>query len=459
MKRPTLRSLLLGAVLGTLALGFSGLALFVDRIERDSRISDVDAELIRAARVTLQVLGADPGQPPRATPGDQTTSNDVDPPTHLLLSSTGNLIEAAGAANPFDDETLSSFAGSDGTRSVDNPRYRVRVNMTPRGDVAVTALSLAEYDAAVGRFRVALAAGYGVTFALVAAMIWFVTGYLVRPVAQMAATANRIAEGHLDSEVPPPAGARETADLAVDLEEMIARLRAAIDEANDERRAMERFLADMAHEIRTPLTALKGYSDLYRNGMLEAPTDVDRAMSRIGSESERLTQLANAMLQLAAAGSEPWSTEPFDVADLVDEVASDLRAAFPDQPISVRDVGPYRPELIGNRAKIQQALLNLGANACHHNPERQHIEFEIHTGDRTATVAVIDHGEGIDEGDIDHIFRPFYRSDAARTRTGHHGAGLGLALAKQVADRHGGTLAAEPTQGGGATFRLTLPMP
>lgn len=103
-------------------------------------------------------------------------------------------------------------------------------------------------------------------------MIWFVTGYLVRPVAEMAATANRIAEGHLDSEVPPPAGARETADLAVDLEEMIARLRAAIDEANDERRAMERFLADMAHEIRTPLTALKGYSDLYRNGMLEAPT-------------------------------------------------------------------------------------------------------------------------------------------------------------------------------------------
>ena len=68
----------------------------------------------------------------------------------------------------------------------------------------------------------------------------------------------------------------------------------------ESRDAMERFLADMAHEIRTPLTALKGYSDLYRNGMLEAPADIDRAMSRIGSESERLSDLANAMLHSPA---------------------------------------------------------------------------------------------------------------------------------------------------------------
>ena len=87
MKRLTLRSLLLGAVLATLALGFAGLALFVDRVERETRMADVDSELIRAARVTGPAVGAGEGQPPGTAPGDPTRSDDVDPqpgrPGHL----------------------------------------------------------------------------------------------------------------------------------------------------------------------------------------------------------------------------------------------------------------------------------------------------------------------------------------------------------------------------------------
>lgn len=456
-KRPTLRSLLLGAVLATLALGFAGLALFVDRVERETRMADVDSELIRAARVTGPAVGAAEGQPPGTAPGDPTRSDDVDPPTHLRLSPSGEIVGSAGAANPFDEATLQSLVTFEGTRTVDEPQYRVRVAATPNGDVVVTALSLADYDDAVSSFRVALAAGCAVTFALVALVIWVVTAYLVRPVARMAATANLIAAGHLDSEVPPPAGSRETADLAVDLDRMIARLRSAIDEATDARDAMERFLADMAHEIRTPLTALKGYSELYQRGMLEADADVDRAMLRIGSESERLTQLVNAMLQLAAAGSEPWSSERFDLTELVGEVASDLRAAYPAQPIDIQLASGPPLELVGNRAKVHQALLNLGSNACHHNADRHDIVISVHGDEASVSVSVIDHGDGIDEADVEHIFRPFYRSESARSRSGHHGAGLGLALSAQVATRLGGSLTYAPTPGGGATFTLSIP--
>ncbi len=142
----------------------------------------------------------------------------------------------------------------------------------------------------------------------------------------------------------------------------------------------------------------------------------------------------------------------------MDEVASDLRAAYPDQQIDLRLGGHDPIEVLGARAEIHQAILNLGSNACHHNPESAPIEIDVEAADRSVTVKVIDHGVGVDPDDAARIFRPFYRSETARSRSGQHGAGLGLALAKQITDRHGGTLAISTTPGGGATFTLELPL-
>ncbi len=323
--------------------------------------------------------------------------------------------------------------------------------------MAVTALSLDDFDSAVSRFRTTLAVGGGVILVLVAAILWVLTGILLRPVARMADVANRIAGGDLETPVGRPSGTRETVDLAVDLDQMVSRLRGALNESNRSREATERLMADMAHEIRTPLTALKGYSDLYAQGMLETSSDVDRAMSRIGSESERLSALANAMLQLAQEGTAQPEIADFDIADLVEEVVADLRAAYSGQRIEF-DIDRSRPLTVsGFRDRLQQAVLNLGSNACHHNPPGQSIAIAARLQAGAIRISVADNGPGVDPADRDRIFLPFFRSDAARNRDGQQGAGLGLALAQQIAKQHHGTLSLESPPGGGATFILAIP--
>jgi two-component system OmpR family sensor kinase len=191
--------------------------------------------------------------------------------------------------------------------------------------------------------------------------------------------------------------------------------------------------------------------------MLEEPGDVDRAMSRIGSESERLNALANDMLQLARDGTDQDEVADVDIAVLVDEVVADLRAAYPRQCIE-SDIDRSRPLTArGSRDRLLQAILNLGSNACHHSPSDDTILISAHVRAETIRIGVADNGPGVDSADRDRIFLPFFRSDAARNRDGQHGAGLGLSLARRVAERHHGTLSLESPPAGGATFVLTIP--
>lgn len=455
MKHFSLRWLLLGTVLGAIIVAFSGFAIYLDRVEQGNRLDDIDTELVRAERA-----GTPGPQLDRPGPAPQTGTdepNATDPPIQLLLSPDGIIITESGAANPFSDATLTDLATGGGNITISNPRYRALRTVTPDGFVAVTALSLDDFDSAVNRFRTTLAVGGGVILVLVAAILWVLTGILLRPVARMADVANRIADGDLETPVGQPSGTRETVDLAVDLDQMVSRLRGALNESNRSREATERLMADMAHEIRTPLTALKGYSDLYAKGMLETSGDVDRAMSRIGSESERLSTLANAMLQLAQDGTAQPEIADFDVAAVVEEVVADLRAAYPDHRIEF-DIDRSRPLMVsGSRDRLQQAVLNLGSNACHHNPPGETIAITARLQTGAIRISVADNGPGVDPNDRDRIFLPFFRSDAARNRDGQHGAGLGLALAQQIAEQHHGTLSVESTPGGGATFILAIP--
>ncbi len=460
MSRVSLRWLLLASVLGAITIGFTCFAFFIDRVEQRSRLDDIDTELVRAERVGLQGRRAD-------RPGPLFENDDVlfevedgvvdaGRPVELLIDPGGALV-GAGAENPFSPNILELMAEGEGNMTISEPRYRVRRSVNGDGLVSVTALPLDEFDAAVERFRFSLLVGGSAILALVTAVLWAFTGLLARPVTRMAATANRIAAGDLETPVGPPGGSRETADLAVGLDQMMNRLRQALRESNEAREVTERLLADMAHEIRTPLTALKGYSDLYARGMLENQADVDRAMGRIGSESERLSVLADAMLQLAREGSMPENVEEFNLGELVHEVVKDLQVAYPEQRIKI-DLGqPNLNELRGSRHRIQQAVLNLGSNACHHNPPGHDIVVSVQSVRNELCLSVADRGPGIAPADRDRIFRPFYRSDGARNRDGQHGAGLGLALVRQIAIEHGGSVSVEATHGGGATFSFSVP--
>ena len=218
---------------------------------------------------------------------------------------------------------------------------------------------------------------------------------------------------------------------------------------------MERFLADVSHEFRTPLTALHGYSDLHAKGMLD-DDGIERAMQRMGSESARLNGLVNDMMQLARKGSADAEPDVFDVAGVIGDVVDDLRSAHPGRSIECRIPLDINSQIAGVRGQIHQAVLNLGANACGHSDDE--VLVELSADDIHLKVSVVDHGPGIDEADRERIFQPFVRLDASRTRTGTAGAGLGLALTNQIAAAHHGTIRVSDTPGGGATITLHLPL-
>ncbi|MBH0055099.1 HAMP domain-containing histidine kinase [Salinibacterium sp. SWN139] len=486
MRRLSLRWMLLLPVLATIIVGFLAFAFAVDISERAHRISELDAELARAelAAITPPSPGAG-GEPsdgsvpgdgpapgagpaPSAAPpatGESAVAQEL-LPIQFTVRSDGTLAENQGAAIPFSVETIASFVTIDSPTTVSIDDYRVLVSPSATDIVQVTALSLDGYNAAIASLRTTLVAG-GLTIALLeVAMAWFLARQLARPLAVVAGGVTRIADGALDTALTPVGGSREVSELATDIDRMVNRLRDALAEreqsavdATRARNDMRRLLADVAHEIRTPLTALKGYSDLYSKEMLTAPGALDRAMSRVGDESIRLNVLVNSMLQLARDGA---TTAPehvaVDLATVTQNVFDDLRVVFPERDFATDLHALRTAPVMGNAAQLHQALLNLVANACRHTPSSTPIEIVSSSTSREIIMSVVDHGPGIPDDEREKIFQPFYRSDPSRVRSSNDGAGLGLAVTLEIAIQHGGTVALHTTAGGGATFELRLPL-
>ncbi len=467
MKRFSLRWILLWPILLTVSIGITALAVYVERSARTDQISAVDDELTRVGqRIT-------DGLPIRVRPDgndvggtDAGGAEDVDPaaldtgaPVQLLIDADGGVIQTLSGENPFTAEEIQAFPRSAENFTADAATsYRVRRAPAPNGLTVVSALPLAEVDASIASLRSSLLVGGIVIFLIVGAMVLLIATAVTRPVTRMSRTANKIAAGALDTRIDPPSGSRETADLADDLEQMVHRLTTSLDDATRARDDMQRFLADASHELRTPLTSLKGYSDLYAGDMLGEPGHLDRAMARIGSESERLAQLVGNMLQLSSGDASTGTRfGPVDLADVTHDVVSDLAAGFPGHRITMHDDAVNATLVSGDRERLHQCVLNLVANACQHGGEHVEVVVRVDPDTSAVSISIIDHGDGIDADLADKIFLPFYRGDASRTRDGHGGAGLGLAIVSQIVEQHDGRLAIEATEGGGATFIMTIP--
>ena len=473
MSRPPLRWMILVPMMAAITVGFGAFAVFIEGVERGNLMADIDAELVRAersvaARPAPPANESAPGSESTAPRGDDSTdgdSDDVGAPVQLLVESDGQILVTGGGGNPFAEAMLVDLAARSGTFTTEDPRYRVRVAPRDGATVAITALPLELFDDSVAEFRRSILVGGLVILALVSAVVWFLIAAMARPITQMAAAATRIADGALDTEIDAPRGSRETAELADDLDRMLRQLRAVIDDrersaadATAARDDMQRFLADVSHELRTPLTALKGYSDLYAGDMLGEPGALDRAMARIGNESERLGALVNDMLQLARQAPMSDRTELVDVNDIVEVVVDDLRVAHPTVHIDLDIAVGTDNTVSGQPGQLHQAILNVGSNACQHTQEDSGVQFTVRSTDTDLIIQVSDHGPGIDPDEVDKIFLPFYRHETSRDRDGRGGAGLGLAITHQIVERHHGTITVTSTPGDGAAFTLTVPL-
>ncbi|HEY8345829.1 MAG TPA: ATP-binding protein [Symbiobacteriaceae bacterium] len=224
--------------------------------------------------------------------------------------------------------------------------------------------------------------------------------------------------------------------------------------------AMRReFVADVSHELKTPLTTVKSYVETLLDGAAEVPEVRDQFLRVVQAETDRMTRLVRDLLQLSQLdqGQARWDVRPTSMANLVEESLSRLQVPLEQKRQRVNLIfHPDTPLAKVDREKLQQVLVNLLANAIEFTPAEGEITVEVEPADSMVRVTVRDTGIGIPPEDLPRIFERFYRVDKARSRM-LGGTGLGLAIAKQIVELSGGTIAIASEVGKGTEVVFTVP--
>jgi two-component system OmpR family sensor kinase len=336
-------------------------------------------------------------------------------------------------------------------------RYRVRADVSDRTHkTVVVALPLDGVDASVDRLVGVEVAATVAVLGVLGLVAWWVIHLGVRPVKQMTATATAIAAGDLSPRVPALDPETEAGQLGLALNQMLSRIERAFDQRTRSEEQLRQFLADASHELRTPVTTIRGYAELYQAGGLGPEAELDEAMRRTGQEAVRMGRLIDDMLLLARLDQgRPLRTDPVDVAPLVVDAARDARAVDPDRTITGAADGPLMVR--GDSDRLRQVIANLVGNALGHTPPGTPVEIGAEATDGQVVISVTDHGPGMSDEALAHAFERFYRADRSRSRH-HGGSGLGLAIVHAIVTTHGGTVELTSTEGSGATARVSLPL-
>ena len=228
-------------------------------------------------------------------------------------------------------------------------------------------------------------------------------------------------------------------------------------------RARRQLLADVSHELMTPLAAVRGYTETL--AMPELSLDAStrgRYLGIIGDETQKLESLIGDLLDLARleGGGGSLTFEEVPVKELFSRIADRHGPAIRDRRITI-DVSVQPPDLtiLGDGQRLEQALQNLAANALRHTPEGGRLSLAAEDEPDGTRITVRDSGPGISPEHLPHIFERFYKADAARSATRMSGSGLGLSIVQAIVERHGGTVAAANAPGGGAVFEIRIPRP
>ncbi|MEO8888847.1 MAG: HAMP domain-containing sensor histidine kinase [Jatrophihabitantaceae bacterium] len=263
----------------------------------------------------------------------------------------------------------------------------------------------------------------------------------------------------LDRRVPVPEPGTEVGQLAVSMNTLLSAVETQFAARLDSERRMRQFMADASHELRTPLTSIRGYAELARmQRTLGTGGDTDDTadnLRRIESEGTRMSRLVDDLLTLARSdqGSLP-EIEAVDVSELLDDVVTSSRAAFPDRQIEFAD--GIDLTVFGDRDQLLRAVRNLVSNAATHTRPDGPIEVRASLSGPGVAIQVVDHGPGLPPEEAAHVFERFWRADKARTRA-RGGTGLGLAIVVSIVQMHGGTVHFHSTVEGGSTVTLWLP--
>lgn len=364
-----------------------------------------------------------------------------------------NMQIAAGTLDTIDQQ-LAANANSTGQTQIDmrgNFAEVAAIAQAPSGKKYVLIAQLPRRTSGLFRGSVSQQLLRWAIAMLISGLVCYtLTLYLIRPVLRIRSAASSIAGGNFSARAAPTLAHRrdELGDLVRDFNQMAERIERLMD-------TQQQLLRDISHELRSPLARLTVALEIARKSASE---ETAGALNRIEQESERLNEMIGRLLTLARINSlvDPPQHGSVSLRPLLDQIAQDANFEAAAKSCRVDVTGARGCEIQGSHELLHSAIENVVRNAVRHSPLGSTVRVHLDCDGKHSRISVCDEGPGVPAGELEKIFRPFYRlSDAREHRSG--GTGIGLAITQQVARVHGGSVSAHNADPHGLVVEFELP--
>jgi two-component system OmpR family sensor kinase len=452
---------LVGLVVADVATYTALRSFLVDRV--DESLTTAHTPLIRSLFGPLdRSPGGDAGALAAAAPGAYVELRSRDGTTIVSQSTRGEftttrprLPDQVSGLGSNRDESPTFFTVD--SANGENGEFRVRAERLSDDSLLMVALPLDDVNSTLHRLLLTeIFVTAAVLFVAVGLGLWLVRVGL-RPLRNIEGTAANIAGGELSLRVEQADDRTEVGRLGMALNTMLERIEDAFAKRQASEERLRRFVADASHELRTPVSAVGAYAELFERGAQQRPADLARVLRGVRVETARMQALIEDLLLLTRLDEgRPLERQPVELVGLAGEAAEAAQTISGDWPLSIEADEPV--EVTGDRMRLREILDNLLANVRTHTPPGTGTTLRVRQEGDEAIIEVADEGPGLDAEDAARVFERFYRADPSRARD-RGGTGLGLAVVAALVEAHGGRVEVDATPGAGATFRVRLPVP
>src|ERR671921_2010527 len=461
-------TLFIALVMGMILLALS-LTLYL--LNRNALLKGVEESAESGAMAAVDTIEAGDTLSNAADDDDQLILDEV---SVIIRDKDGGILQSKGlrAVSSADDNVWRNAlkrkkpVGGKAVFGGDNDYYVVAVPVDPPNSpmqvidearVVEALKSYNETEESLETFGSVLATSIGAAFLLSIWGAYLLAGASLRPMDAVTSAASRMGEGDLSKRLPVANPKDELGRLVITINGLLSRLESAFVRREEALERQRRFAADASHELRTPLTAISGHARMLYEWALdeEDPQRAKRSVGVIRREAGRLGRLAESLLALTRGdeGAE-LKIGRHDLAAVAEEAAQATRDAN-NGKVSIECVLPKgEVEATFDRDRAFQVASILLDNAVRYTPEGGNVTVGVREDGDQVALEVSDTGVGIPEDQLPLIFERFHRADPSRS---DGGAGLGLSIARQIAEAHGGQIRVESTPGEGSTFTFLLP--